>query len=120
MLNYLGIEAFRRTPLVKEPFEYLIVERFIGPSALAAINADYPKISSSGSFPIDELTFGPAFNTLLDELSSDEFREAFEEKFGVDPHRFDEQNHHRPDLHERTMGRNRRPIASVALRRRHR
>jgi SM-20-related protein len=84
MLNYLGIEAFRRTPLVKEPFEYLIVERFIGPSALAAINADYPKISSSGSFPIDELTFGPAFNSLLDELNSDEFREAFEEKFGVD------------------------------------
>jgi SM-20-related protein len=84
MPNYLGIEAFRATPLIKEPFEHLIVERFIGASALAAINADYPKISSSGSFPTDELTFGSAFNILLDELNGDAFREAFEEKFEVD------------------------------------
>ena len=84
MPGYLGIEAFRATPLTKEPFEHLVVERFIGSSALAAINADYPKISSTGSFPIDELTFGPAFNTLLDQLNSDELREAFEEKFGID------------------------------------
>ena len=76
MLKYLGIEAFRATPLVKEPFEHLIVERFIGPAALAEINADYPKISSSGSFPTDELTFGSAFSTLLDELNGDEFLEA--------------------------------------------
>jgi SM-20-related protein len=84
MPNYLGIEAFRATPLIKEPFEHLIVERFIGAVALATINADYPKISSSGSFPTDELTFGPAFNTLLDELNGDAFREAFEDKFEVD------------------------------------
>ena len=84
MLHCLGIEAFRATPLIKEPFEHLIVERFIGPLALAEINADYPKISSSGSFPVDELSFGSAFNTFLDELNSDELREAFEEKFGID------------------------------------
>jgi hypothetical protein len=35
MLHYVGIEAFRATPLIKEPFEHLIVERFIGPSAPA-------------------------------------------------------------------------------------
>jgi SM-20-related protein len=84
MLNYLGIEAFRATPLAKEPFEHLIVERFIGPTALAEINADYPKVSSSGSFPVDELTFGSTFSAFLDELNSDEFREAFEQKFGID------------------------------------
>jgi len=84
MLDYLAIDAFRATPLIKEPFEHLIVERFIGPSALAVINADYPRISSSGSFPVDELSFGSAFNAFLDELNSEEFREAFEEKFGID------------------------------------
>jgi len=84
MLDYLAIDAFRATPLIKEPFEHLIVERFIGPSALAEINADYPRISSSGSFPVDELSFGSAFNAFLDELNSEEFREAFEEKFGID------------------------------------
>jgi len=82
--SYLRLEAFRATPLVKEPFEHLIVPGFVGPDALAAINADYPKISSTGSFPVDQLSFGPAFQTLLDELESDRFRGVFEEKFGID------------------------------------
>jgi SM-20-related protein len=82
--NYLGLHAFRATPLVQEPFQHLIVSGFVTPDALRAINADYPKISSSGSFPVDQVTFGPAFQTLLDELEGDEFREAFEEKFGLD------------------------------------
>jgi hypothetical protein len=84
MPGYLRLEAFRATPLVKEPFEHLIVSGFVGPAALAAINADYPKISTSGSFPVDQVGYGPSFQTLLDELESDAFREAFEEKFGLD------------------------------------
>ena len=84
MPDYLKLEAFCATPLVKEPFEHLIVPGFIGPAALAAINADYPKISSSGSFPVDQVSFGPAFQKLLDELESDDFRAAFEQKFGID------------------------------------
>jgi SM-20-related protein len=84
MSGYLRLSAFRATPLVNEPFPHLIVSSFVGPQALAAINADYPKISSSGSFPVDQVSFGPAFQTLLDELEGEAFREAFEEKFGLD------------------------------------
>jgi SM-20-related protein len=84
MPGYLRLDAFRDTPLVPEPFQHLIVSGFVGSAALAAINADYPKISTSGSFPVDQVKFGPAFQTLLDELESDEFRDAFEQKFGLD------------------------------------
>jgi SM-20-related protein len=84
MSGYLRLNAFRATPLVNEPFPHLIVSGFVGPQALGAINADYPKISTSGSFPVDQVSFGPAFRTLLDELESEAFREAFEEKFGLD------------------------------------
>jgi SM-20-related protein len=84
MSRYLDIEAFRATPLVKEPFEHLIVPGFVGRSALAEINADYPHISATGSFPVDQVTFGAAFQRLLDELESDAFRSAFEDKFGLD------------------------------------
>ncbi len=84
MPGYLRLDAFKATPLAAEPFQHLVVPGFIGPAALAAINADYPKISTSGSFPVDQVTFGEAFQALLDELESDEFREAFEEKFGLD------------------------------------
>jgi SM-20-related protein len=82
--RYLRLDALRATPLTREPFPYLISEGFVGPAALAAINADYPKISSSGSFPVDEVSFGPSFQRLLDELESEEFRAAFEEKFAID------------------------------------
>jgi SM-20-related protein len=84
MAHYLDVEAFRATPLVTEPFEHLIVAGFVGPAALAEINADYPQISATGSFPVDQVSFGPAFQRLLDDLESDEFRAAFEEKFGID------------------------------------
>ena len=82
--KYLQLEALRATPLVSEPFPYLIVEGFIGAAALAAINADYPKVPSSGSFPVDEVSFGPAFQRLLDELESGELRATFEDKFAID------------------------------------
>jgi SM-20-related protein len=84
MPSCLKLEAFRATPLVKEPFEHLIVPGFISEAAFAEINADYPKIAARGSFPVDEVSYGPAFQTLLDALEGDEFREAFENKFGID------------------------------------
>jgi len=61
MPGYLRLDAFRATPLVKEPFEHLIVSGFVDPAGLAAINADYPNITTSGSFPVDQVSFRPAF-----------------------------------------------------------
>jgi SM-20-related protein len=84
MLHNFDLAAFRATPLSREPFEYLVVPRFIRQDVLARINADYPKISERGSFPVTQVAFGPAFQALLDELESDELRDAFEEKFGLE------------------------------------
>jgi SM-20-related protein len=83
-LRCLDMVAFRATPRATEPFEYLVVPGFVRPDACARINADYPDISVRGSFPVAQLAFGPAFREFLDELESDEFRAAFEEKFEVD------------------------------------
>jgi hypothetical protein len=80
----LDLAAFRTTPLVREPFEYLIVPGFVREEARSGINADYPRIAERGSFPVAQLTYGARFKQLLDDLDSDEFREAFEEKFGLD------------------------------------
>jgi hypothetical protein len=84
VVHYLDIEQFRATALVRQPFEHLIVPQFIPAQALAEINSDYPSIPSSGSFPVDQVVYGPAFQRLLDELNGDAFREAFEDKFGID------------------------------------
>jgi SM-20-related protein len=83
-LHCLDLEAFRATPLTEEPFRYLLVPGFVRAEACARINADYPRIAETGSFPVAQLSFGEAFKTFLDELESNEFRHAFEEKFGLD------------------------------------
>src|SRR5271166_2838123 len=83
-LNSLDLEALAAAPLTRTPFQYLVVPGFIRASALEEINRDYPKIAESGSFPVDQLAFGPAFRAFLGELASDAFREAFERKFDLD------------------------------------
>ena len=83
MPRYLRLDAFSKTPLITNPFQYLVVPGFVDAAAFKAVLVDYPKITTSGSFPVDQVTFGPAFRTLLDELEGDEFREAFEEKFNI-------------------------------------
>ena len=80
----LDLERFRATPLTREPFEFLIVPEFVKADARAAIHNDYPEVDRPGSFPLGEVSYGSAFAKLIEEMRSDEFRKAFEEKFGVD------------------------------------
>ncbi len=73
-----------RRSLTCEPFPYLVLPGFVRPEAVAAVNADYPVINHPGSFPVQELKYGPAFADLLAVLTGPEVRTAFEEKFGLD------------------------------------
>ena len=84
MLSMLDLERFRNTPLTSEPFEFLIVPEFVRAEARLSIDKDYPEVTRPGSFPLREVTYGPGFATLIEQLRSDEFRQAFEEKFDVD------------------------------------
>ena len=71
-------------PLTREPFEFLVVPEFVRVEARAAIDKDYPEVGRAGSFPLREVTYGPGFAKLIEEMRSEEFRKAFEEKFNVD------------------------------------
>jgi SM-20-related protein len=83
-LRSLDLEALKAVPLIREPFQYFVVPGCVRPESRAKINADYPKISEGGSFPVAQLSYGAAFREFLDDLESEEFREAFEEKFDLD------------------------------------
>ncbi|MBX6312029.1 MAG: 2OG-Fe(II) oxygenase [Isosphaeraceae bacterium] len=83
-MSMLDLAAFRATPLNRDPFDYLILPRFIKAEALTALNADYPRIERPGSFPLSEVRYGPAFAALIEELKGAEVRAAFEQKYEVD------------------------------------
>ncbi len=75
---------FDATPLVRDPFDFLVVSGFIRPAALPAIQRDFPAIDGPGNVPLEGLHYGPAFAALLDGLRSPELAARFGQKFGVD------------------------------------
>src|SRR5437867_2039798 len=76
MVSMLDLERFRTTPLTREPFEFLIVPEFVKTEACAAIDKDYPEVARAGSFPLREVTYGPAFAKLIEEMRSEAFRRS--------------------------------------------
>ena len=80
----LDLDAFRHTPLAREPYDFVIVPGLVKAAAIDAVNRDFPEIEGPGSFPIDVLAPGPAFRALLDELCGPDFEAAVAEKFGVE------------------------------------
>lgn len=83
-MSALDLDALRRTPLKRQPYDYLVVPNFIAPHAFAEVVADYPQIDRPGSFPTSTLGYGAGFAALLAELEGPELRAAMAEKFGVD------------------------------------
>lgn len=82
--SFIDLDALRRTPLVADPFPYIVVPSFLNPAARAALSADFPRIDQPGSFPVADLAFGPAFRAFLAELEGEEMRAAFAAKFALD------------------------------------
>lgn len=83
-MSVLRIEELRKTPLVRNPFEYCIVPNFLDAAAIERIERDFPPIDKGGSFPLSSLTYGPGFQDLVDALLSSDLRDVFAEYFGID------------------------------------
>jgi hypothetical protein len=82
--HFLDLSKFERTPLISDPFPYLIVPEFVTEGARAGLATDFPRINQPGSFPVADLSYGPAFGAFLAELESPTLREAFGRKFAID------------------------------------
>lgn len=83
-MGMLDLAAFGATPLIREPFEYLVVPGFVKAEARERVNAAFPRIERAGSFPLSELKYDADFAQLMDELNGEPMRTAFEQKFGID------------------------------------
>jgi len=80
----IDIETFRTTPLVREPFPYLITPGFVRAEAMETIQRDFPDVPLPGSFPLPSLRYGPAFAALMDAIRGEDFTDAVADKFGID------------------------------------
>jgi SM-20-related protein len=83
-MTYLSYAAIAQTPLELDPFEYVIVPNCIERDALTKVVADFPVVPGPGSHPPSELAVHGHFAALLKELEGPMFRDAVEQKFGID------------------------------------
>ena len=83
-MAYLDFDALDKTPLKREPYDYLVVPDFVRGERFSDVVTDYPAVPGPGSHPLSEVEVAGHFEALLDELDGAEFRKAVEEKFGID------------------------------------
>ncbi|TGD71593.1 2OG-Fe(II) oxygenase [Mangrovimicrobium sediminis] len=83
-MSLTNLNALRAAQLQTDPFDFLVVPGFIGPEALSRINAAYPAIDSAANHALENLSYGEAFASLMDEVAEPAFVEALGEKFDMD------------------------------------
>jgi SM-20-related protein len=76
--------AFDATPLVRAPFDHLVVPAFLRADALAALNRDFPPIEGPSNFTPERVSYGPSFAALIDALRGRAFAAHIERKFDLD------------------------------------
>jgi hypothetical protein len=80
----IDLARFERTPLVREPFDHLVVPGFVPPEAASEAAACFPGPDLPGVLPAPSEPSTDAFGTLLRRLRSPAVTEAFAEKFGLE------------------------------------
>ena len=81
-MRLLDLDALAAEPLMREPYDYLVLKNFVRAEAAASVGADYPTVSKAGSFALEDTVKG-AFADLIEELNGEGFRVAIEAKFGM-------------------------------------
>jgi hypothetical protein len=78
------INELLSTPLVREPFEHVVVPRFVGQSSLDWIWKHWPDLGRSGGAPLEQIAANHPIRALIEQFEGEEFREAVELKFRID------------------------------------
>jgi len=84
VLSLLDLERLRASPLQRDPFDHVIVEKFVRAEHTPGLIGDFPPLGGHGSFPLAKESCGGAFARLAAELEGDDLRRAIEEKFAID------------------------------------
>jgi hypothetical protein len=79
----VDLDRFRTTPLIREPFDHLIVPGFIPASVVEAAVAVFPAPDLPGVLPAPGRPTRDAFSQLLERLRSQAVTDAFAAKFAV-------------------------------------
>ncbi|MBS0243917.1 MAG: 2OG-Fe(II) oxygenase [Proteobacteria bacterium] len=80
----LDLDVIRRAPVTQEPFWFFQTPGVLDKPSLERISRDFPAITQPGVFSPDDLTFGPSFAELIDEIRGADLEAVLSRKFDVD------------------------------------
>lgn len=80
----IDFDAIAGTEVNREPFQFFATPSVLNAADLAAVRADFPAIRKPGIFPLSELSYGPAFARLIDDIRSPELEDVMAAKYGVE------------------------------------
>jgi hypothetical protein len=80
----IDFDAIARTEVTQEPFRFFAAPGVLGAADLAGARADFPDIRKPGIFPLSELSYGPRFARLIEDIRSPELEDVMAAKYGVD------------------------------------
>jgi hypothetical protein len=83
-MSLINLNALRSAELHTDPFDYMVVPDFLSPEVLSRVNVDYPAIDSAANHDLENLSYGPAFEALMDELREPAFARALGERFDME------------------------------------
>lgn len=83
-MSLINLDALRATPLQTDPYDYLVVPEFLNANALAQVNRDYPAIDTAANHTLENLTYGAAFESLIEELCGPALATVLGEKFDME------------------------------------
>jgi len=83
-MSLINLNVLREAPLQTDPFDFMVAPGFLSNEVLAQVNADYPAIDTAANHALENLHYGPAFESLMAELQSSEFAIALGERFDMD------------------------------------
>jgi len=83
-MSLININALRAAQLQTDPYDFLVVPGCLSADALAQVNADYPAIDTAANHALENLSYGAAFEALMDELRGATLATVLGEKFDMD------------------------------------
>jgi hypothetical protein len=80
----IKLDAVARADVTRDPFPFFVASDVLDAVDLDRVRSDMCDISKPGIFPLSELSYGPAFARLIEDIRSAALRDVMSAKFDVD------------------------------------
>lgn len=84
MTQILNLQALEASQPQQQPYPFFVVEQSIHSERVGDVMHDFPEITGGGSYTLEDLSSGPEFDALIEEINGQDFRRLISSKLDID------------------------------------